>query len=371
MSRLRSGLVSAAVLISATAVLVVAPGGIAAATDPGIDTGCAGTLSGGTFTLTADCDTTVQLTVPDGLEIDGADHTITAHDPGPGIPFSRAVLTNDPTGHSMTIENLTVLGTGFAVNCSGQILTGIFFNDARGSLSDVVVQGITQDSGCPLRLGIRANATAGVARTVTIANAVVSGYQKSALVASGLMTTNVSASTFGPPDQLPPSVLTQNGVQYGGTGVNAGAGGTISQSTIYGSGFGHASEQGTAVLLYGTSGVTLSQDTITGAGTDIGVDATPNSSDVVVNGNQIGRTAPDGPDSIGIGVQVTSGSTATVTCNSFIGWVTNVTGAPSQPVCFTTATLPAGNVHTYSATLAAVGGTAPYTWSLATGFPPT
>jgi hypothetical protein len=50
--------------------------------------------------------------------VNGAGHTITAHDPGPGVPFSGAVLTNDPAGHTMTIEALTVRGTGFVVNCA-------------------------------------------------------------------------------------------------------------------------------------------------------------------------------------------------------------------------------------------------------------
>jgi hypothetical protein len=339
-----------------------------AASDPSIESACPGVPTGNTFTLNGNCDTSVQLTVPPGVTVDGAGHTITAHDPSPGVPFSGAVLTNDPASTSMAIEGLTIEGTGFEGICAGQILTGIFFNNAGGSVSHVNVEDITQHSGCPLGLGIRANATAGVPLTVTITDTVVNGYQKSALVASGMMTMNVSASTLGPPDPLPAGTISQNGVQYGGVGVNAGAGGTISQSTIYGSGYGDPSDQSTAVLLYGANGVTLFQDTITGAGTDVGVDVASNSTAVTVNGDEIGRTAPDVPDSYGFGVLVAAGSAAGVTCNSFSGWVTDLSGVPPQPPCITTSTLPPGELHSpYSATMAAVGGTPPYTWSLESG----
>ena len=45
-------------------------------------------MVGTTFTLTADCDTTEPLEVPDGFTVDGAGFTITAHDPAT-VPFDR------------------------------------------------------------------------------------------------------------------------------------------------------------------------------------------------------------------------------------------------------------------------------------------
>jgi hypothetical protein len=358
-------LVPSSVLVSLTL-----SGSAGATVNGGEITGvCAGATSGTTFTLSADCDTTAPLTVPDGFTVNGAGHTITAHDPGPGVPFDGGVLTNDPTGHSMNIEDLTIKGTGFAVDgCAASTLNGIFFNDAGGSVRDVVVQDITIHSGCGTGIGIRANATAGVARTVTITNAAVSGYSAGGLIASGLMTMTVSASTVGPPEALSPGTISQNGVQYGGVGANAEAGGTMTDSVIYGSGFGDASDVGTAVLLFGAAGVTLLGNTITGAGTDAGVDVEANSTGVLITRNDIGRTAPDSPDSFGIGVNVDAGSSAIVTCNTFSGWKTDISGVPPQSVCVTTTTLPSGTVHVaYSAAVAAVGGTAPYTWSLASG----
>jgi hypothetical protein len=330
-SLLRFALVVVGVGVGFTPATLLVAGGVAAgAPDPSVDTACAGTLSGTTFTLTANCDTTVQLTVPDGQTVIGAGHIITAHDPGAGH-FSGAVLTN--AGSSMTIADLTIEGTGFAIFCGGQQLMGIFFLNATGSVSNVKVENITQHSGCPLGQAIRANSVDGTHRTVTLTNVTTPNYQKSGLVASGTITVNVSGSTLGPPDSLK-TIITQNGVQYGGAGVNAGAGGTITSSTIYGSGFGVAGNDSTAVLLYGASGVTLAGDTLTGSETDVGVAVVADSTGANFVRNQIGRTTPDTPDSYGIGVKVDPGSSASLTCNSFSGWLTNLMGV-TQPPCIT------------------------------------
>ena len=82
------------------------------------------------------------------------------------------------------------------------------------------------------------------------------------------------------------------------------------------------------MLLFGATNVTLTGDTTTGAGTDVGVLVTSNSTGAIIDRNQIGRTAPDVPDNFGFGVEVDSGSTATVTCNTFSGWKTDLEGVP-------------------------------------------
>ena len=129
---------------------------------------------------------------------------------------------------------------------------------------------------------------------------------------------NVSDSTIGSPASLK-GVTGQNGLVY-----QDGATGTTSGSTIYGSGYGNASNANVAVLLFGATNVTLTGDTITGDGTDIGVAVASNSTGAIVDRNQIGRTAPDVPDSFGFGVELDPGSTATVTCNTFSGWKTDL-----------------------------------------------
>jgi hypothetical protein len=220
--------------------------------------------------------------------------------------------------------------------------------------------------------------------TVTITNTTVTGYQKGGFTASGAdMTMNVSNSTVGPPASLE-GYIAPNGVQYGGSGPNEGAEGTISNSTIFGSGDraptppGNASggdTDATAVLLFAAKNVTVTHNTITGAKTNIGVWVTTDtfvtppvpSTGVVISFNQIGRTAPDSPDPTGYGINVDP-SQATLICNTFTGWNTNIVGA-IQVDC---TPLPNGSCQTaYTATMPAVqGGMAPFSWSASGPLPP-
>ena len=61
-------------------------------------------------------------------------------------------------------------------------------------------------------------------------------------------------------------------------------------------------------------------------------------------------------------------SSATLICNTFSGWKTDIVGATQAP-CVTTTSLPAGTeCQAYpSTTLAATSGTPPYTWSVISG----
>ena len=223
----------------------------------------------------------------------------------------------------MNVENLTVMGTGFTQtqpvgSCGRAALYGIFFNGAGGSVTNVNVTGITEGSNCQVGRAIVGTGTAG--QTLTITNTTVSDYNKDAMHAYG-MTMNVSGSTIDPPASLK-GITGQNGLVY-----QAGASGTTSDSTIFGSGYGNANNANTAVLLFGATNVTLTGDTITGAGTDIGVAVAANSTGVIIDGNQIGRTAPDVADNFGFGVEVDSpSSTATLNCNAFTGWNTDIVG---------------------------------------------
>ena len=327
---------------------------------------CAGTTSGTTFTMSADCDTTAPLTVPDGVTVDGAGHTITAHDTTPASgSLNGAVLTN--AGASMTIEALHIVGTFEAVpGCGRTNLWGIYFNNASGTVSNVTVEGITESSGCNVGRAIYAAATA--PQTLTVTGTTVSGYQKNGVQTTGPVTLNMSGSTIGPPANLH-GIIAQNGL------FTNGVSGTVSGNVVYGSGSGLSSGVGTAAVIAGTN-FTFTDNTVTSdpsmPGTDYGVvvqgSSTGNSTGITISFNQIGRTMPDIPDSFGWPVVVYAPSTATVICNTLSGWNHDVFGVAPQPVCITTPELPSGTVTVpYSDTLAAVGGTAPYTWSLASG----
>ena len=120
------------------------------------------------------------------------------------------------------------------------------------------------------------------------------------------------------------------------------------------------------MLVTTAANLTISNNTITGTGTDIGIAVSAGSTNITIENNVIERTAPGSPDPVGVGVQVDAASTgaATLVCNTFSGWVAaldNVTQAP----CIITTTLPNGTVESpYSAALEGTTPNGPLTWSL-------
>ncbi len=347
---------------------------------------CVGDLTGGTFTLTVDCDTTVAIVVPSGVTtVDGGPqhHIINAHDTAPGS-FVGGVLTVPP-GQSVAIQNLTIQGTGFVfVSCARGILIGIWFNDASGSVTNVTVDSITEDSGCvPLTgIGIRADGVT-APRTVTITKTNVTNYQRNGIDARGSMTMDVSGSTVHPEDLS--GVIGQNGVVFAERFEHQPSG-SVSGSTIFG--IGDVQQLPTpdlavqpSVLVAGATNVTITNNTLTsdpaqaegpdggviilGGNQDIVGSGTP-STGIVVSFNHIERAHADGTaDPTGIGVFAVPHSETTLICNTFSNWKTNVVGA-IQLDC---TPLPDGaQCATYSAQAPTVdGGTEPFTWSVSAG----
>jgi hypothetical protein len=388
MGRFRFGGALLALVISAAALQATVGASAAAAQTP-----CTFTTNSAakTVTLDSDCDTTTPLPlIPDGFTLNGGGHTVTVADP-PGGHFSGAVVHNE--GATMNVENLIIEGPsgGLAVptDCSA-LLFGILFGpsaggpppsggvDASGTVTNVQIHNLYQKASpafgnCQVGHAIRANAFTS-AQTVTITNTTVTGYQKGGLTGSGpFMTMNVSNSTVGPPAPLEGSIA-QNGVQYGGGGANAGSSGKISDSTIYGSGdqTGDPStgggDIGTAVLLFASKNVTVTNNTITGAKTDRGIDVEGGSTGSIISLNKVGRTEPDVPDGQGIGIFVERpGNEATLICNTFNNWKTNIVGA-IQLAC---TPLPNGaECHAYTAHAPTIEGgptAPPLTWSVASG----
>jgi hypothetical protein len=304
----------------------------------------------------------------------------------------------------VNIENLTVSGPvgGFSISTiSTNVVYGILFNDSSGTVNNVTVEHIWQQpnaSGAPspnTGTAIRAEgSTAG--RTLTITNTKVLDYQKNGIDGRGSMTLNVSASTIGPPHSLP-GFIAPNGLVY----VN-GAGGTASGNTIFGAGdqapnpggSTAGSADGTGVLLFGATNVTITKNTITSdpstPGTDIGISVTEGatgSAGITISFNHITRAGPDHPnDPTGTGIAVCSShttplvvqvcgpldnlSSATLICNTFSNWITgrNIVGA-LQISCTPIPDPPCGQPYS-SSVLTVQGGVAPYTWSVVDPLPP-
>ena len=126
------------------------------------------------------------------------------------------------------------------------------------------------------------------------------------------------------------------------------------------------------MLVTTASNLTISNNTITGAGTDIGIAVSAGSTNITIENNVIERTAPGSPDSVGIGVQVDATSTgaAALECNTFSGWLDNLDNVNQAPCITTTSPLLGGTVGTpYSSTLTGHTPNPPLTWT-ATGLPP-
>ena len=215
--------------------------------------------------------------------------------------------------------------------------------------------------------------------TVTITNTVVKDYQKSGFEPRGTTIMNLSGSTAGPPHPLE-GLISQNGVSY------VGAAGTVENNTIFGSGNAQpgvgGNGAGTAVLLSGAHDVTVTNNTLTSPagrpGTDIGISVSAGSSTGnVISFNTVNRRGPDVPDTSGIGIDVFTpdGSNATLICNTFSQWTTNVIGA-EQIAC---TPLPNGcTSQAYSAPAPAVDSgrnytptsvidATPFTWTVDSG----
>lgn len=216
-------------------------------------------------------------------------------------------------------------------------------------MSNVTVDGISEGSGCNPTTGIAIRAD-GVtaARTVTITGTTVTGYQRNGMDARGSMTMNVSGSTIGPPQDLN-NIIGQNGVVYFQSGAGQ-PGGTVSGNTIFGNGDAVQNVSTTAVLLAGAKDVTITQNTLTSdpgqKGTDVGIFVANGSTGVTISSNHITRANADAPDPDGVGVAVCSDtsppvvkvcgsvdtvSSATLICNTYSGWNTNIVGAVEEP----------------------------------------
>ena len=179
-------------------------------------------------------------------------------------------------------------------------------------------------------------------------------------------------------------VIAQNGVVYAER-FGGSPGGTVSGSTIFG--IGDDQQLPTpdlavqpAILVAGATNVTITNNTLTSDpnhtfGPDGGVivmggdqtitgTGTP-STGIVISFNHIERADPDGADPNGFGVWVVPNQQATLICNTFSNWKTNVVGA-IQMSC---TPLPDGTeCESYSANqLTVEGGTSPSTWSLESG----
>src|SRR5688572_20267038 len=87
-----------------------------------------------TMRLVADCTTDSSIIIPDGMTLDGGQHTITAVDP-PGGHFTGGILINGGPTVSIIDTRLTTASLADVCDTGDERLRGIFLNAASGVVS--------------------------------------------------------------------------------------------------------------------------------------------------------------------------------------------------------------------------------------------
>lgn len=267
----------AAILAILSTLVVIAGAAPAAAADD-----CVIINTPRSLKLAADCTTDSTIYVPDGASLDGQGHTITAVDPAGG-KFLGAVVQN--AGSSMNITRLVVRGDLGATACDtgANRLAGVRFDRAGGSITKSTILNINQEaSGCAEGYGIEVRNPVGESNgtvRVQISNNRVEDYQKTGILVSGDVNVTMFKNTVS--SGYDQSALAANSVDIGD-----GAGGWVSDNTIYGNQWlGTSYWIATAMVVYDAHNLQLTNNSILG-NSDIGI-AIQYSSNIMLRGNAI------------------------------------------------------------------------------------
>jgi len=231
---------------------------------------CSFTVKGPTMSLNADCTTTTTILVPNGVTLDGKNHTINAFDPA-GDHFKGAVV--QAGGTWAAVQNLTIAGhfTQDVCDAGGDRLRGILFDGASGTITHDTVTGITQpSSGCQEGNAIEVrnapfDGTHPATKMVKVDHNSVSTWQKTGILANGDVAVSIDHNTIGASaDQ--PNEIAGNSIQLG-----FGATGSIDHNTITGNQWcGASDDAATGILLYDSGQANVNHNDI-GGNSDIGI----------------------------------------------------------------------------------------------------
>jgi hypothetical protein len=313
---------------------------------------CSSTQAGTTITLLADCTTTSTIDVPDGWTVDGGGYTISAVDPPAGNftgPVLKSATGTPTTPATMNVKNLNVTAS-LAANLAVGSLSGLYYENAGGSIQNVSLSGITTSNGgsAGRALEVR-NGAATTAPTLSIDGLRIRNYNKSGVFIQGKTNYTATNMDIGPATGV-------DGTQWVTGASNSftvfgGPRGTVTNSTIAGNRYevddahdGATEGIAAAILSIDSPSLTVSGVTITGVDSDTGLiaqnDDTATPSEVKITCSTIGRTAGGHADPIyGSAVDNDGGDgvvNLTVGSNTYSGWVTNVEGPATtvvDPAC--------------------------------------
>src|SRR4051812_26937340 len=136
------------------------------------------------WTLDADCTVDASIVIPDGVTLDGAQHTIIAMDPPDG-PFRGGILVNG--GASASVINTVITAVMLSNVCRDghDRLRAIYFNGASGAIRGNAILNVNKGaSACQEGNGIEVRNIdlSGPPATVDISENLVEGFQKTGIV---------------------------------------------------------------------------------------------------------------------------------------------------------------------------------------------
>ncbi len=210
---------------------------------------CSARLDETRVTLTADCTTEGTVYVPDGYTFDGAGHVVTAVDPEGGR-FQGAVLRN--RGDTAHVRDVTVEARGLTdVACDDgeQLLGGIRFVGASGSITDSRVWDVRQNGElgtCQegVAIDVRNAEDAAQATQVEVRRNHVAGYQKIGIMGSGRVVMAVEDNVVE--GGGPVAHIARNGVF-----LSAGATGQLVGNVVSGNAYSGPGYVAAGILVYG------------------------------------------------------------------------------------------------------------------------
>ena len=215
-----------------------------------------------TITLRDDCSTTHTLAIEDGYTLDGAEHSITAYDPG-GDHFRGAIVTNRGATANVKDVEITSYRLHDLCDAGADRLRGVLFDGASGSITGVDVHGVRQGlSGCQEGNAIEARnfdaATGDPAATqvaVTISGNTVADYQKNGITANGNVAAEITGNTVAGDGQI--DYIAQNGIQVG-----FGATALVRDNTVTGNWYTPESYVSCGLLFFEAEGVKQQSNTL-------------------------------------------------------------------------------------------------------------
>jgi len=182
-----------------------------------------------------------------------------------GNPIAAQILVQATTGVNLSNITVDASNNGPADNsCDGSNLIGIYFQNSSGSVTHtaVVNQTMVPTSGCQYGLAIFVQSGNGGAANVTLTNNHVQNYQKNGITANESGTTvTISGNTVV--GQGPTNGAAENSIQIGFGATGSITGNTVGDDIWMPDTPGDSADAASGILVYASSGISVSQNTVT------------------------------------------------------------------------------------------------------------